>query len=493
VTESRWTLLGAAAATAGVTLSAVVAARRAILITRWTLLVELALWSLVWAAAVVAALHLPRRRALVLIIGAGLALRLAALGGPPSTSDDLFRYSWDGRVQAASVDPYAYPPDSSHLAQLKESWLWPDAKGCAELQRSPGCTRINRPPARTIYPPVAEAWFAAVYRVAGIGSHHKAWQVAGLLTEAGVLVLLPVALRRHGKDPRWAALYALSPAPVLEIVNNGHVDGLAILLMVGAMAVLVPRTPWRDIVAGALIGAAAMVKVYPAILLVALVGEARAGRLPILLRAGGAAAALTVVGYFPHVLAVGTRVVGYLPGYLKEEHYRTGGRFLIASALRLPAHLAGPLSAVAVAGVAVWVLVRRPPVAVGGAALLGALLLATSPVQPWYAVGLLALAVVAARPRWVAVTVAGYPYFFAVILDYRHVIGLGQLCYVAALLVIMGATLRTRFVKKWPGRRRLSTATVLVNATHVRPLASRNVSSPLGVRRAGVEGSHGWS
>jgi hypothetical protein len=364
-------------------------------------------------------------------------LRLAALGGPPSTSDDLFRYSWDGRVQAAGVDAYAHPPDSPALASLKEPWLWPDAKGCAQLNRPPGCTRINRPSVRTIYPPVAEAWFAGVYRVAGIGSHHKAWQVAGLATEVGVLLLLPVALRRWGKDPRWTALYALSPAPVLEIVNNGHVDGLSILLIVAALAVVLPRTRWRDVAAGALIGAAALVKVYPAILVVALVGSARAGRLPILLRAGLTASAVAIAGYFPHVLAVGTKVVGYLPGYVKEEHYRTGTRYLIAGALRVPPHAAGILSGVAVLGVVVWVLVHRPAVPVGAAALMGAVLLAASPVQPWYAVSLLALATVAASPRWIAVLVAGYPYFFAVILNYRHAIGLGQSSFAAALAIIV--------------------------------------------------------
>jgi hypothetical protein len=68
---------------------------------------------------------------------------------------------------------------------------------------------------------------------------------------------------------------------------------------------------------------------------------------------------------------------------------------------------------------------------------MGAVLLAASPVQPWYAVSLLALATVAASPRWIAVLVAGYPYFFAVILNYRHAIGLGQSSFAAALAIIV--------------------------------------------------------
>jgi hypothetical protein len=432
-----------ATGTAGVVASAAVASGRPILASRWSLLAELGAWTLAWAVGVGAALRLPPRVSVSVVIVFGVALRLAALAGPPTTSDDLYRYSWDGRVQAAGIDPYAHPPTSPALAELRDPWLWPDSGGCASLHRPPGCTRINRPGQRTIYPPGAEAWFAAVYRATGIGARHKAWQVAGLLTELGVLALLPLALRRWGRDPRWVALYALSPAPVLELVNNGHVDGLAILAIVAALAVMFSAgdqdRPGADIAAGALIGAAALVKLYPAILILVLVGAGRPHHWRAAVRAGVTATILVALAYLPHVLAVGPKVLGYLPGYLKEEHYSGGGRFLIAGALRIPPHLAGPASAAAVAAVAVWVAVRRPPAPDAAALLLGAVFLATSPVQPWYAVALLAVATVAARPSWVLVVIAAYPYFFAVILANAHAVGIGQFCYTAAWISVVGA------------------------------------------------------
>ena len=67
----------------------------------------------------------------------------------------------------------------------------------------------------------------------GIDAHHKPWQVAGLVGDLALVGLLPLALRAWGRDERWTALYALSPFPVLEVVNNGHVDGLAALLVGG--------------------------------------------------------------------------------------------------------------------------------------------------------------------------------------------------------------------------------------------------------------------
>ena len=112
-----------------------------------------------------------------------VALRAAALAGPPTTTDDFYRYSWDGRVQAAGINPYEYTPCSTRLDHLREPWLWPEERPCPLAYRPHGCTRINRSGVPTIYPPVAEAWFAGIYRLTGIEARYKPWQVAGLLTD----------------------------------------------------------------------------------------------------------------------------------------------------------------------------------------------------------------------------------------------------------------------------------------------------------------------
>ncbi|MDQ3897981.1 MAG: hypothetical protein M3326_12200, partial [Actinomycetota bacterium] len=93
---------------------------------------------------------------------------------------------------------------------------------------------------------------------------------------------------------------------------------------------------------------------------------------------------------------------------------------------------------------------RCPALPSASAALLGALLLAVTPVQPWYAVTLLAVATVAAAPQWSAVALAGYPYFFAVILDAPHAVAIGRLSYgVALVAVAVGSRFYTRpFTKR---------------------------------------------
>ncbi|MDQ6724912.1 MAG: DUF2029 domain-containing protein, partial [Actinomycetota bacterium] len=355
--------------------------------------------------------------------------------------DDLYRYSWDGRVQLTGTDPYRFTPDAPELVHLREPWLWPGVAACARLYRAPDCTRINRPMVRTIYPPLAEAWFTAVYRVTGIGARYKPWQVAGLLGDMALVALLPTVLRAWGKDERWTALYALSPAAVLEVVNNGHVDGLAALFVVLALLAVARRRPaW----AGSCLGVATAVKLYPALLVLGVAAAVWGRRGPLAARLADAArvafsaGAVVALSYLPHVLAVGTRVIGYLPGYLQEEKYDQGGRYLIAGVLGLSADRTAAVALIGFATVVAWVLWCRPPAPRACAALLGALLLAVTPVQPWYAVTLLAVATVAARPAWSAVVVAGYPYFFALILDYPDQVTLGRRVYGLALLVVLG-------------------------------------------------------
>jgi glycosyl transferase family 87 len=430
------------AAVVALALSAHIARAGPLLSVRWRLLVALVAWAAAWLAAVAAAFRLPRRMALPLIFVVAVALRLAAISGPPTTTDDFYRYSWDGRVQAAGLNPYEYTPSSPELAHLREPWLWPEERPCPLAYRPTDCTRINRPSVPTIYPPAAEAWFSAVYRLTGIEARWKPWQVAGLLTDLGVVALLATALRRRGRDPRWVALYALCPAPVLEIVNNGHVDGLAIVL---ALAALVAASERRDVAAGMLIGAAALVKLVPGLLILAVVAAVPVRRGRSLLRVGGAAAGVVVAGYLPHVLQVGTKVVGFLPGYFREERYDGAGRYLLAAALRVPGGVAGVLSALALVAASVWVWRRRPEAAVGATVLMGVLLLAVSPAQPWYAVTLLAFATLATEPIWAVVVAAGYPYFAAVILLHPQRVGIGQLSYgLAAAAVAVAPLLRGR-------------------------------------------------
>ena len=410
-------------------------AQHSLLGARWAFFAPLALWLVVWLVGARAAHRVTRRRtALIGVVVLAAAMRLAAASGTtPSISNDLYRYGWDAHVQLSGIDPYRYPPFAPQLQAQRVPPFFPSPAGCHRIGQAPGCTTLNRPEARTIYPPAAQAWFDLV-SVLSPGRDVRQWQLAGAAVDMAVIALMAVGLRRLGRDPVDAAWYALSPVPVVEFAGNGHVDGLALLLLVAALLAL---QRGRRATAGLLLGLATMFKLYPAI---AVAACWRRGRWRLVL----AAAAVCVVGYAPHVAVVGAQVVGYLPGYLREEHYANAARFLLVGVLPLPDPVITALASILVLASVVWAIRTDRPPATGLAVLLSVAVLVTSPVQPWYAVTLAGIGAWLGAPWLMAPAVLAEVYYAAVILDEPHQVAVGRICYGVALAVVLSATVVSR-------------------------------------------------
>ena len=269
-------------------------------------------------------------------------LQLIALTRAPLTSDDANRYAWDAKVQLSGIDPYRYTPSDPQLAPLRDSTLFGHTSACT-YPIPGGCTAINRPDVHTIYPPVAQAAFD-MGRILSFGGHGGllVYQLLAALGATAVTVLLLRRASTRG-SPMWAvALWAWCPVVVLEFGNNAHIDWLAALLTVVALQ-LGARS--RNVAAGSLLGAAIATKLYPALVLPALMR-----RRPWLV--GTAAVSMVVLVYLPHIVAVGRGVIGYLPGYLREDGYDSGRRLMLVGTF-LP-HPADTIVALLILAVAAW-------------------------------------------------------------------------------------------------------------------------------------------
>jgi hypothetical protein len=372
--------------------------------------------------------RLPVRAAVVLIVLGAIGLPLAAAFEPPRSSDDLYRYVWDGRVQASGIDPYRYPPESPELAHLRDDALWPErANWCV----ASGCTLINRPAVPTIYPPVAEAYFFAVHVIAPRGTYLPLQLAAtGIVLGTTIVLLLVLA------DPRRAVLWAWCPVVAYEAGSNAHVDVLAAGLAALALARLASaRTRPASLAGGVLLGLAVATKLTPALLLPAVVR-----RRPVAVLAAVAGAVAVV--YLPHVLAVGAGVLGYLPGYLSEEGYANGARFALLSWL-MPRALAPAVAVALLAVVAVRAARTADPDRPWHAAatVTGAALLVAAPAYPWYALLLVVLVALGARAVWLGVAAAGYLPQFA---DQAHlsVPTAQRLAYGLALAALLVALIK---------------------------------------------------
>lgn len=392
---------------------------------RWHVLRAVMLWWLLLVPAVLFVRRAPRRLGVALVLAGLIGLQIAGMQRPTSVlSDDAYRYAFEGRVQAAGVDPYRYPPTAPELARFRDPWLFPDQAGCAAIGRDPGCTRINYKDERTIYPPVAEAWFLVVHALPGPQRDGKQQLYAGLVGLALTLLLMR-ELAVRGRSPAEVAWYAWSPMAGLDVASDAHVDVLAALLAVVALTLARrSRAGW----AGVAIGAAVAVKLYPALLIPALLGSERM-RSKRVARLLGAATALVAVSYLPHVAAVGVDVLGFLPRYLSVEGYSEGTRYLL---LRL---IPGPTKvyvAFVLAGLA-WAAWRGR---IGATELVGGALLVATPVQTWYALMLVAIAVLEARPQWLAVAAAAYPLYNVGPIEEKQVVG--AVWYGIAAAVVLG-------------------------------------------------------
>ncbi len=369
--------------------------------------------------------RLPGRWAVALIVIGGIAVQLAALSAGPQGSDDLYRYIWDGRVQAAGIDPYQYAPAAPQLASLRDPFLWAaHAPHCVSAGMrldgstqlaDPGCTRINRPIVHTIYPPVAEAYFLGVHYVSPAGSGTTPIQAAAALCAVLVTLLLLYGLPKVGRDRRLAVLWAWCPTVALEAGNNGHVDVLAAGLTAAALILLArpgalgrprgrasPRPLRRTMAGGALLALAIWTKVTPV-----LIAPAVLRRRPVAVISAGVAA--TVIVYLPHLLAVGSGVIGFLPGYLQQEGYANGSRFLLVGML-VPGKW-GFLAAFAIlATVALVVLLRGDPDRPwrGAVVMTGVALAVTTPPFPWYAMLLVMLVAFDGRVEWLGFAMVRY-------------------------------------------------------------------------------------
>ena len=369
-----------------------------------------------WMAFIVAAWLLrkvPRRTSVALILLGGIALQVAAVSAPPQGSNDLYRYIWDGRVQAAGIDPYQYVPTATQLTGLREEFLW-NAKGqyCvrqAYVSRHPaddltaGCTNINRPTVPTIYPPVAEAYFLGVHYLPSGSDSSTPIQATTALVAVLVTVLLMFGLGRLGRDIRMAALWSWCPTVVLEAGNSAHVDVVAVAITAAAVLVrAVASTTRRTVLGGILLGLAIATKMTPALTVPALL---RRRWVTVLVAAGSAFVAV----YVPHVIRVGSKVIGFLPGYLQQEGYTKGTRFGIIG-LFVTGPLAIAVAALILAAVAFAVLQFSDPDRPweGALYMTAAALAVATPHYQWYSLLLVMLVALDGRPEWLAFAAGGY-------------------------------------------------------------------------------------
>ena len=328
----------------------------------------------------------PPERALWLVFGVAIFLRAYVLLFDPLLSSDIYRYVWDGRVQAAGINPYRYFPADEALAFLRDGTIFP---------------HINRADtAVTIYPPVAQFFFLIVTR---IGGSVTTMRLALLGCESVTVILIMLLLRRMNRPVTRVVAYLWHPLPLWEIANSGHVDALMVALMLLGL--------WIALTGRALRGAFV-------IALSALVKPIAAPVLAGIWRPWDLKMPLVVIAavalcYLPY-LSVGWGVLGFLTkGYLGEEGISAGNDLWLLSLWRLVfgEHQGDVVAYVATAALLILFMglsvARKPDRAIASSladinTLLLIVLLFLSPNYPWYFLVVMPfVALCGSVPTWV--------------------------------------------------------------------------------------------
>ncbi|MPZ55829.1 MAG: DUF2029 domain-containing protein [Rhizobiales bacterium] len=252
---------------------------------------------LVAILAVRAAEHTPTSYALWLIFGVAIALRTVLLIIDPLLSSDIYRYIWDGKVQAAGINPYRFVPAHETLSALRDKVIYP---------------QINRADyAVTIYPPVAQFFFFLVTR---LGESVTAMKLALLGCEAVTTTLIFLLLQHLRKPVTRIVAYLWHPLPMWEIANSGHIDALMVALMMLGIWFAVCSRPLRGaaiIALGALAKPLALAALPP-------LWRLWDWKMPLIV------VTVLTLCYVPY-LSVGAGVLGFLStGYLSEENIVSG-------------------------------------------------------------------------------------------------------------------------------------------------------------------------
>ena len=150
---------------------------------------------------------------LTVLWGFAVLFRLTVLATSPSLSDDIYRYIWDGHLMNQGVNPYLEPVDSPTL----------------DVYAIPERDQVNHAWMASPYLPVAQAYFAVITWISP-GST-RAFQISAVLLDAVTGLLVMILLGQKGIRSRSALIYLWNPLVVVEFAQGAHVDAFMIFLI----------------------------------------------------------------------------------------------------------------------------------------------------------------------------------------------------------------------------------------------------------------------
>ncbi len=189
----------------------------------------------------------------IFIVLAALVFRVIAFMQPPTFSDDVFRYRFEGQVQAEGINPYVIRPADPQSSRFRdEAWGHVVAKDF-----------------RAGYGPLIERMEAWNWRLAAAVTEDPfrqahLFKVPAALFDLGCIVLL------WKLAPKRILLYAWCPVVVVEFWGSGHNDAVPVFFILAALLAAKRNLQWLVFL---LVGFGIAAKWWPAVLMLAFTGR----------------------------------------------------------------------------------------------------------------------------------------------------------------------------------------------------------------------------
>ncbi len=294
------------------------------------------------AAWLAAALRQSTRPATTIILLAAVLFRLTLLDLPPSLSDDLYRYQWEGQLQLSGGNPYLVAP---------------------EAQR-----RLSGAGYTSVYGPLTELLFRLTAHADGV----MAFKLLSLFFDLGSLLLLLLLLRAGNLPAERVLIYAWCPLVVVEFAGSCHNDSLTVSGILLACW-LVGRN--RAALSALPLAAAVLTKWFPVLLL------------PVFFRRGGwrglgVFAVAVALGFLPF-LDAGWNLVAGVRSYA-ESWRNNASLFDLLHAATGSDAAATVIAALLLGGLALYLAAKRAEPLRAAYIFIAALLLLSPSVFPWY-------------------------------------------------------------------------------------------------------------
>lgn len=324
------------------------------------------------------------------ITAIAITARLIVSTAPPILESDYQRYLWDGAVTAHGINPYRHAPADI----LNETARGPDAERLAELAGKAGrvLPSINHPTLTTIYPPVAQASFAAAYVIAPFNPNGL--RIVFCVAEAGAMLLLGRLLKALALPPSQLAWFAWNPLLLREVYSSLHMDVLLLPLIAGALLAAIRS---RAGISAVFLVIASAVKVWP-IVLAPLVLRPLFGQWRQMILAGAGLGVLLLLLWCPVFLVphgVNSGFLAYGKGWQNNDGFFRAGIWVTERVLEdlhielWHSHtIMRVTSALALAGLLLWQLRAAAPtpeyLLTRALIIVGAIFLLSPTQFPWY-------------------------------------------------------------------------------------------------------------